>query len=150
MIRGNKKLNIQVKRTLDMNDETGVRINKSFQSLVCDVGRFENLPFVKRDVRNYIGRQRRALGKEGDDQALMAHFSHMRQMNNDFYFEINFDDNNRISNVFWVDVRSRAACEEFGDVVSFDTTYLTNKYDMPFAPFVGVNHHGQSILLGCG
>jgi len=30
------------------------------------------------------------------------------------------------------------------------TTYLTNKYDMSFAPFVGVNHHGQSILLGCG
>ena len=22
-------------------------------------------------------------------------------------------------------------------------------YDTPFAPFVGVNHHGQSILLGC-
>jgi len=21
---------------------------------------------------------------------------------------------------------------------------------MPFAPFVGVNHHGQLILLGCG
>ena len=21
---------------------------------------------------------------------------------------------------------------------------------MPFAPFVGVNHHDQSILLGCG
>ena len=39
---------------------------------------------------------------------------------------------------------------DFGDVVSFDTTYLTNKYDMRFAPFVGVNHHGQSILLGCG
>jgi len=39
---------------------------------------------------------------------------------------------------------------DFGDVISFDTTYLTNKYDMPFAPFVGVNHHGHSILLGCG
>ncbi|GFZ00874.1 hypothetical protein Acr_14g0005090 [Actinidia rufa] len=48
------------------------------------------------------------------------------------------------------DARSRAACKEFGDVVTFDTTYLVNKYDMPFAPFVGVNHHGQSILLGCG
>jgi transposase-like protein len=33
-------------------------------------------------------------------------------------------------------------------VVTFDTTYLSNKYEMPFAPFVGVNHHGQSILLG--
>ncbi|XP_062099958.1 protein FAR1-RELATED SEQUENCE 3-like [Humulus lupulus] len=43
---------------------------------------------------------------------------------------------------FWADERSRAIYDEFGDVVSFDTTYLTNKYDMPFAPFVGVNHHG--------
>ncbi|KAH9721372.1 protein FAR1-RELATED SEQUENCE [Citrus sinensis] len=47
------------------------------------------------------------------------------------------------------DSRSRAAYKYFGDVITFDTTYLTNKYDMPFAPFVGVNHHGQSILLGC-
>ncbi|XP_022891883.1 protein FAR1-RELATED SEQUENCE 5-like [Olea europaea var. sylvestris] len=45
---------------------------------------------------------------------------------------------------------SRQAYKEFGDVVTFDTTYLTNKYDMSFAPFVGVNHHGQSTLLGCG
>ena len=37
----------------------------------------------------------------------------------------------------------------FGDVISFDTTYKTNKYSMPFAPFVGVNHHGQTILFGC-
>lgn len=51
--------------------------------------------------------------------------------------------------LFWADARSRATYEEFGDVVTFDTTYLTNKYDMPFAPFVGVNHHGQSILFGC-
>lgn len=30
----------------------------------------------------------------------------------------------------------------------FDVTYLTNKFKFPFAPFVGVNHHGQSILIG--
>ncbi|XP_038717241.1 protein FAR-RED IMPAIRED RESPONSE 1-like [Tripterygium wilfordii] len=52
-------------------------------------------------------------------------------------------------NVFWADLCSRAAYHEFGDVVTFDTTYLTNKYDMSFAPFVSVNHHGHSILLGC-
>ncbi|XP_041026948.1 protein FAR1-RELATED SEQUENCE 5-like [Juglans microcarpa x Juglans regia] len=46
--------------------------------------------------------------------------------------------------------RSRAMYESFGDVITFDTTYLTNAYKMPFAPFVGVNHHGQSILFGCG
>lgn len=36
----------------------------------------------------------------------------------------------------------------FGDVVTFDTTYKTNLYDMPFGLFVGVNNHFQSIIYG--
>ncbi|KAI8539107.1 hypothetical protein RHMOL_Rhmol09G0155300 [Rhododendron molle] len=63
---------------------------------------------------------------------------------------MDLDDEGRLRNVFCADARSRAACKEFGDVVTFDTTYLVNRHDMPFAPFVGVNHHGQSVLLGCG
>ena len=31
--------------------------------------------------------------------------------------------------------------------LTFDTTYLINKYGMYSALFVGVNHHGQSVLL---
>ena len=38
----------------------------------------------------------------------------------------------------------------FGDVVIFDTTYNTNRYGMIFAPLTGVNHHGQTIIFGCG
>ncbi|KAH9740653.1 protein FAR1-RELATED SEQUENCE [Citrus sinensis] len=45
------------------------------------------------------------------------------------------------------DRRSRAAYKYFGDVITFDTTYLTNKYDMPFALFVGVNHHDQDKTM---
>jgi len=74
----------------------------------------------------------------------------MKELNRDFFFDIDVDKDNHIRNVFWADARSRAASQYIGDVVSFDTTYLTNKYDMPFAPFVRVNHHGQSILLGFG
>ncbi|KAM1418356.1 hypothetical protein ACFXTO_022037 [Malus domestica] len=51
---------------------------------------------------------------------------------------IDLDTNGHLRNVFWADTRSRAAYEEFGDVVTFGTMYLTNKYDMPFAPFVGL------------
>jgi len=70
-IRGNKKLNMQAKRTLDINDEADVRIHKSFRSLVCDAGGFETL-FT--GAINYIGQQRRALGKEGNGQALLNTF----------------------------------------------------------------------------
>jgi hypothetical protein len=38
----------------------------------------------------------------------------------------------------------------FGGAVSFDTTFHTNKLQMPFAPFLGTNHHKQTIIyLGC-
>ena len=36
-----------------------------------------------------------------------------------------------------------------GDYVSFDTTFSTNVYDMPFVPIVGVDNHGKTILFGC-
>ncbi|KAL6538949.1 hypothetical protein OROMI_025275 [Orobanche minor] len=78
------------------------------------------------------------------------YFNNAQSVDSRFYYSIDLDDENRIQNLFWADARCREAYKEFGDVVTFDTTYLTNKYDMPFAPFVEVNHHGQSILLGCG
>ncbi|XP_017441315.1 protein FAR-RED IMPAIRED RESPONSE 1-like [Vigna angularis] len=141
---------MQAKHTLEVNDDAGVRINKSFLSIVTDASGFENMDFVERDARNYIGQHRISLCKDGDGQALLRHFSSMKDLNNEFFYDIALDEGNKFCSVFWADARSRAACEEFGDVVSFDTTYLTNKYDMTFAPFVGVNHYGHSILLGCG
>jgi zinc finger SWIM domain-containing protein 3 len=36
----------------------------------------------------------------------------------------------------------------FGDAVSFDTTFQTNKFEIPFAPLLGTNHHKQTIIFG--
>ena len=38
--------------------------------------------------------------------------------------------------------------EYFGDAVCFDTTYKKNKDGRPFALFVSVNHHKQTIIFG--
>jgi hypothetical protein len=38
--------------------------------------------------------------------------------------------------------------KKFGDVVSLDSTYTTNQYNMIFVPFTGVNQHLQSVFLG--
>ncbi|VVA38034.1 PREDICTED: FAR1-RELATED SEQUENCE, partial [Prunus dulcis] len=69
--------------------------------------------------------------------------------NPQFFYAIQCDENRRAANFFWVDARSHMVYNYFGDVVTFDTTYRTNRYDMPFAPFTGVNHHLQSIQFGC-
>ncbi|XP_021729764.1 protein FAR1-RELATED SEQUENCE 8-like [Chenopodium quinoa] len=69
--------------------------------------------------------------------------------NQNFFHLCRFGKDGALQDVVWVDARSRVAYEEFGDVVCFDSTYLTNKFYLPFVLFIGVNHHGQSILFGC-
>ncbi|CAL5399418.1 unnamed protein product [Camellia sinensis] len=146
----NKKILTPVKRRLEINDQAGIGVSRNYHSMVVEDGGYESLTFDERDARNYIDRARKLRLGEGDSDALQKYFLRMHTQNSSFYYMIDVDTDFRIRNLFWADAMSRAAYKEFGDVISFDTTYLTNKYDMPFAPFVGVNHHGQSILLGCG
>ncbi|KAF5475357.1 hypothetical protein F2P56_007166 [Juglans regia] len=148
--RCNREVSDSVKRVLDTNDLAGIRMNRSFGSLVVDVGGTENLPFLKNDCLNYIDNARHLRLGKGGAGALREYFCKMQYKNFGFFVLMDFNDDGRLKNVFWADPRSRAAYQYFGDVVTFDTTYLTNRYEMPFALFVGVNHHGQSILLGAG
>ncbi|XP_052621639.1 protein FAR1-RELATED SEQUENCE 5-like [Lactuca sativa] len=79
---------------------------------------------------------------------LIKHFQDKTLVDSDQYFVVDLSDDGYPRNIFWVDGRSRDAYTKFRDVVVFDVTYMTNKFKMPFAPFTGVNHHGQSILFG--
>lgn len=91
--------------------------------------------------------RKRTLGK--DAQILLNYFKKMQGENPGFYYAIQLDDENCMTNVFWADARSRAAYNYFGDAVTFDTMYRPNQYQVPFAPFTGINHHGQMVLFGC-
>jgi len=37
-----------------------------------------------------------------------------------------------------------------GDLLVFDMTYRTNRYQMICAPFVSINHHAKNVMVGCG
>ncbi|RYR08691.1 hypothetical protein Ahy_B05g076505 [Arachis hypogaea] len=65
----------------------------------------------------------------------------MKEKNHNFFFELELKDDQSIKLAFWADARSRAAFEYFRDVISFDTTYNTNRYNLVCGSFVGVNHH---------
>ncbi|XP_039686629.1 protein FAR-RED IMPAIRED RESPONSE 1-like [Medicago truncatula] len=138
-----------MKRRLELNDQAGINVSRNFRSLVGEANGYENLTFGEKDCRNHIDKVRQLRLGTGDAEAIQKYFVRMQKQNSQFYYVMDVDDESRLRNVFWADARCRAAYEYFGEVISFDTTYLTNKYDMPFAPFVGVNHHGQSMLLGC-
>ncbi|XP_057746648.1 protein FAR1-RELATED SEQUENCE 6-like [Arachis stenosperma] len=71
-----------------------------------------------------------------------------KDINPNFFYAIDVDDTNKFRSALWVDARCRASYEYYGDVVSLDTNYRINRHGLPFAFFVGVNHHGKSTLLG--
>ena len=65
-----------------------------------------------------------------------------------FTYWVQADNEGQISNLMWATGNSRLQYNFFGDVITSDTTYRTNLYDMHFGLFVGVNNHFQSIIAG--
>lgn len=107
-------------------------------------------PVKNSSLMNYTVRpslQSRTLGRDAHN--LLEYFKKMQAENPGFFYAIQLDEDNRISNVFWADARSRTAYSYYGDTVHLDTTRKANQYRVPFAPFTGVNHHGQMVLFGC-
>ncbi|XP_026378114.1 protein FAR1-RELATED SEQUENCE 5-like [Papaver somniferum] len=119
-------------------------------------GHSENNTFTPREVYNHLRMVRKSLLDVGDAEALLDYFRKRTIENPSFYYAIQVDEVGRAENLFWVDARSRMAYSRFADAVTFDTTYRTNKYNMPFAPFIGTNldlHYSEirqkRLLHGC-
>ncbi|GKA36948.1 FAR1-related sequence 5-like protein [Tanacetum coccineum] len=50
--------------------------------------------------------------------------------------------------MFWADETMKCNYVAFGDIVSFDATFDTNKYDMVFVPFTGIDYHQKCVTFG--
>ncbi|RYR29231.1 hypothetical protein Ahy_B01g053583 isoform A [Arachis hypogaea] len=149
MLKQQRDLSMFVRHTIENNEEARIRLSKTYHSFIATAGSHRKLSFIKKDVRNYITRKVRNVSEQDDAKEFGKYLLRMKEKNHNFFFELNLEADHSIKNTFWADARSRAAYEYFGDVVSFDTTYNTNRYNMVFSSFVGVNHYGQSTLLGC-
>ncbi|XP_056685432.1 protein FAR1-RELATED SEQUENCE 5 [Spinacia oleracea] len=131
-----------------INDMGGVSITKNYGTQLIEKGGFDNIAFNQRDLRNAISVERRkSRFKDSDAAGLDQYFKAQRELNSEFYCSIQKDDDGVFTNAFWSDARSRGTCKYFGDVITFDTTFSCNRFRMPFAPFIGVNHHGKSIIF---
>ncbi|RYQ89152.1 hypothetical protein Ahy_B09g095954 isoform E [Arachis hypogaea] len=91
----------------------------------------------------------RTSNANADVREMMNYFMRMKDINPNFFYAVQLDDECKFRSAVWVDARCRASYEYYGDVVSLDSTYSTNRHGLPFASFVGVNHHGKSTPLGC-
>jgi hypothetical protein len=130
-------------RHLRENNVSLTRVNLVMGSLF---GSMDNVPFSKKTLRTVCSNiAKEAL--EDDMRKTLETFRDKIARDSRFVFIAELDEDNRLSSLMWTSGRSRSLYKHFGDVVTFDTTYETNIYKMPFGMFVGVNNHFQSVIF---
>lgn len=150
-LRSHRHVSGSAKSLIDTLQGAGIGPSGIMSALIKEYGGISNVGFTERDCRNYMRSSRqRTLG--GDTQLLLDYLRNRQAVaeNRSLFYAVQGDDEDQcMSNIFWADPKARTNYTYFGDTVTFDTTYRSNRYRLPFAPFTGVNHHGQPVLFGC-
>jgi len=89
-----------------------------YQNLGASLADFKNF---KRDIKCYIG--------DNDASMFINNFKMLAETQG-FYFAYDLDEDKCLTKVFWADQEAIKNYKLFGDTISFDPTYGTNKYFM--------------------
>jgi hypothetical protein len=111
-------------------------------------GNLRAIGFDSKDVTSLKSEESKK-HRNRDIDELTILFKERRRKIPRFYYILQNDGEGAVQSVFWTDAMGTTNYKIYGDNISFDTTFSTNVYDMPFSPIVGVDNHGKTILFGC-
>lgn len=131
-----------------LQNDAKARRRKILTAVSKQYGAYHYTGSLENYTRNQHDRGRNLNLAEGDAQVLLELFVHMQEENPKFFYAVDLNEEHRLRNIFWVDAKGMDDYTNFCDVVSFDTTYYTNKYKVPLVLFIGVNQHIQPTVFG--
>jgi hypothetical protein len=103
------------------------------------------LSFNKKKIQNLKRKEKR--DKNTDIANALKFVEKLQAKNQGIVMKMDTDEDNTVQSILWTDARSKMDYSLYGDFLSFDTTFSTNKYNMPFAPFIGINGQGRTIVF---
>ncbi|XP_051133103.1 protein FAR1-RELATED SEQUENCE 5-like [Andrographis paniculata] len=125
--------------------EAGLPIRSSYVLMKIAAGGKENMGFLKLDLKNHMKKRRKEIFKEDEANAILQYFGQRSQNNPLFFYEIEVDYEDKIADIFWLDAKMREDYTLFGDSITFDTIYQTNKNHRPLRKhsqhFISINQH---------
>ena len=133
---------------IGMADDAGIGPKAAHEFASRKVGGQLNLSYTIRDHKNYLRTKRQREMKYGQAGSMLKYFQDKIAENPSFQYALQMDCEEQISNIFWADAKMVMDYAHFGDVVSFDTTFGTNKESRPFGVFVGFNHFRETVVFG--
>ncbi|KAL6531284.1 hypothetical protein OROHE_014353 [Orobanche hederae] len=85
---------------------------------------------------------------EGDAARLMHYFHRQHFVNPSYFYSVQLDIDDKVSNIFWADDNMIMEYGHFGDVICLDTSCVRSTNSRPFVQFVGLNNHRQVVIFG--
>ena len=128
-------------------DDAGIGPKDAHELASRQVGGPLNLSYTIRDHKNYLRFKRQREMAYGQAGSMLKYFQEKIAENPAFQYALQMDCEEQIANIFWADARMIMDYAYFGDVVSFDTTFGTNKESRPFGVFVGFNRFRETVVF---
>ncbi|KAK1372892.1 hypothetical protein POM88_029085 [Heracleum sosnowskyi] len=116
-----------------------------FYKSLC--GSYENVGATVVDFKKISRDFKKKIGKHDADLIVQKFKDIQLTYDGAFKYEYETDSSNRLTRLFWADGIGRQNYEVFGDVVSFDAIYRTNRYSMVFVPLIGIDNHWKSVTF---
>ncbi|XP_057771015.1 protein FAR1-RELATED SEQUENCE 5-like [Salvia miltiorrhiza] len=109
---------------------------RSFRMYREIMGEYEDIGCVSNDFKNFV-RDLNVYALDSDAHMILQTFLNKKELGNGFQYFYDVDDENRLRRLIWTDEVSVKNYKLFGEAVSFDATYNTNR-----------DNHGKCLSFG--
>ncbi|XP_021747430.1 protein FAR1-RELATED SEQUENCE 5-like [Chenopodium quinoa] len=147
--RSERKMTEEKAEAIKTIKSSGLTTMDTYNYMATEAGGEHNVGHSVVDHLNFCLRLRMEQIEAGDAQTLVNILNQEQSEDPNFFFRVKFDNEGRISNIFWRDSMMLEDYKIYGYVLVFDTTYKTNRYNIICAPFVGINNHWHNCMFAC-
>lgn len=95
----------------------GIQLADQYKYMVRTVGGEANVGITYVDYTNFLWKKRLKDIGVGDARTPLNYFLRKKSKNSSFFYQIMIDDENQLTNFFWVNANSIVDYYHFGDVI---------------------------------
>ncbi|GKA10244.1 FAR1-related sequence 5-like protein, partial [Tanacetum coccineum] len=145
-LKSSRKLTFSKMQLLFQVSNNNIGLMKAFKMMKELFGGFDEVGATSVDCKNFRRGINLFIG-EYDVEMVVELLMNKKEYINGFSCDYFTNDDGNLSGLFWADEVAKHNYLSFGDVISFDATFRSNKYKMVFVPFTGIDNHHRSVTL---
>ncbi|XP_027103038.1 protein FAR1-RELATED SEQUENCE 5-like [Coffea arabica] len=147
MMPSQRKVSETQRFQIEISEDAGFSLKQSHELMGKEAGGMGNVGYTRDDLKRYLRTRREMSLKYGEVGSMLNYFQEQTLENPSFFHVVQLDCEEQTTNILWADTGMLIDYNFFGDVITFDTIYKTNKEYRPLGVFVGFNQYKQIVIF---